>query len=262
MIKGFPVWEKLLSRFFLGIKRGKDTLNLYIKERLRLFCFSCTAVISMVDYYDGLERYMIRFVHGILRNAEEGLVTVEASGIGYGIRVPQSVLPELPSIGEDICLYTYFSVRQDAMELFGFLAPEDREMFVQLLTVSGVGPKGALGILSVLNPDQLRLAIVSGDSKSIQAAPGIGKRTAERVILDLKDKMDAQAIFSGVLEKGESSSSSAAGELHSAAQEAVEALTALGYSTTEARNAVRKVEITDHMTADDVLKQSLRHLAF
>ncbi len=205
---------------------------------------------------------MIRFVRGILREVNEGLVVVEAAGLGYGIRVPLSVLPELPSIGQELQMYTYLSVREDAMELFGFLAAEDREMFVQLLSVSGVGPKGALGILSVLRPDALRFAIVSGDSKAIQAAPGIGKRTAERVILDLKDKVDAAAI-SGTDAGGRGAEGTADfGKMRSAAQEAAEALVALGYSAGEAERAVSKVELTDDMTADDVLKQSLRHLAF
>ncbi len=205
---------------------------------------------------------MIRFVRGILREINEGLVVVEAAGLGYGIRVPQSVLPELPSLGEEVQIYTYLSVREDAMELFGFLAAEDREMFVQLLSVSGVGPKGALGILSVLRPDELRLAIVSGNSKAIQAAPGIGKRTAERVILDLKDKMDAEEVFTAAVSSGAAPNSAGLGKMHTAAREAAEALVALGYSAAEAERAVGKVEITESMTADDVLKQSLRHLAF
>lgn len=205
---------------------------------------------------------MIRFVRGILREVNEGLVVVEAAGLGYGIRVPLSVLPELPSIGQELQIYTYLSVREDAMELFGFLTDEDREMFVQLLSVSGVGPKGALGILSVLRPDALRFAIVSGDSKAIQAAPGIGKRTAERVILDLKDKVDVTEMpGAGVGGKGAEGTASF-GKMRSAAQEAAEALVALGYSAGEAERAVGKVELTDDMTADDVLKQSLRHLAF
>ncbi len=205
---------------------------------------------------------MIRFVRGILREVNEGLVVLEAAGLGYGIRVPLSVLPELPSIGQELQMYTYLSVREDAMELFGFLTAEDREMFVQLLSVSGVGPKGALGILSVLRPDALRFAIVSGDSKAIQAAPGIGKRTAERVILDLKDKVDAAAL-PDVDGSGRGAEGAAGfGKMRSAAQEAAEALVALGYSAGEAERAVSKVELTDDMTADDVLKLSLRHLAF
>ncbi len=205
---------------------------------------------------------MIRFVRGVLREVNEGLIVLEAAGLGYGIRVPLSVLPELPSIGQELQIFTYLSVREDAMELFGFLTAEDREMFVQLLSVSGVGPKGALGILSVLRPDALRFAIVSGDSKAIQAAPGIGKRTAERVILDLKDKIDAADVLGAGVGGREAEGSVGFGKMHSAAQEAAEALVALGYSAGEAERAVSKVELTDDMTADDVLKQSLRHLAF
>ncbi len=205
---------------------------------------------------------MIRFVHGVLREVNEGLVVLEAAGLGYGIRVPLSVLPELPSIGQELQMYTYLSVREDAMELFGFLTAEDREMFVQLLSVSGVGPKGALGILSVLRPDALRFAIVSGDSKAIQKAPGIGKRTAERVILDLKDKVDATGVMDAGAGGKEADGNVSFGKMRSAAQEAAEALVALGYSAGEAERAVSKVELTDDMTADDVLKQSLRHLAF
>lgn len=206
---------------------------------------------------------MIRFVHGILRSVEEGLITVEAAGLGYGIRVSQSVLAALPPVGEELFIYTYLSVREDAMELFGFLKPGDREMFVQLLSVSGVGPKGALGILSVLSPDTLRMAIISGDSKSIQAAPGIGKKTAERVILDLRDKIDAEKLFATAPDTGNVPPAFFGGDLQAEpAKEAMEALLALGYSHSEARAAVSKVELTDSMTADDVLKQSLRHLAF
>lgn len=204
---------------------------------------------------------MIRFIKGALRVVEEGLIIVEASGIGYGIRVPESVLSELPAIGEELCIHTYFSVREDSMELFGFLHPEDRGVFVQLLSVSGVGPKGALAILSVLRPDRLRAAIISGDSKAIQAAPGIGKRTAERVILDLRDKVDASELYSAMSDSGTQISPLGYGR-DTAEGEAIEALVALGYSMSEAQRAVGRIELKPGMTSDDVLKQSLRHLAF
>ncbi len=204
---------------------------------------------------------MIRFIHGILREAEDGLVVVEASGVGYGIRVPQSVLEELPAIGEEVQIYTYFSIRQDAMELFGFLAPEDRKMFVQLLSVNGVGPKGALAVLSALKPDMLRMAIVTGDAKSIARAPGVGLKTAQRVILDLKDKLNPEEVLHNTFMQETGQNAGTAG-LHSEAREAAEALVALGYTNIEATRAVRKVEIREGMTSDEVLKQSLRHLSF
>lgn len=204
---------------------------------------------------------MIQFVHGALCEIEEGYIVVEAGGIGYGIRVPATVLPQLPSVGEEIKVYTYFSVREDGQSLYGFLYREDREMFRQLITVSGIGPKGALGILSVLRPDDLRLAVITGDVKSISRAPGIGPKTAQRVILELKDKIDA----AGMLGQGLGVS---AGDLGGAGDslaehggpmlEAIDALTALGYSRVEAGRAVRKLKLTEDMSAGEILKLALR----
>ncbi|MBE6003172.1 MAG: Holliday junction branch migration protein RuvA [Lachnospiraceae bacterium] len=208
---------------------------------------------------------MISFIHGELAEIQEGMVVVEASGVGYGIRVPTTVIGALPSIGEEVKIYTYFSVTQNGVELCGFLSPEDREMFTMLLTVSGVGPKGALGILSAMTPDDLRMAIVTGDSKAISRAPGVGSKTAQRIVIDLKDKLDATEVFSTALDHGSSGGSSAfagAAMAHSAQREAVEALAALGYSETEASRAVKKVEISGDMTVDQILKLALKNLSF
>ena len=143
---------------------------------------------------------MIQYIHGILTEVSDGLIVVEASGVGYGINVPSTVIAELPAAGTEIRIYTYYSVKEDSQSLFGFLYKEDREMFTQLIGVGGIGPKGALAILSVLRPDDLRMAIVTGDSKAICQAQGIGKKTAERVILDLKDKVgDLKSVYSGNL---------------------------------------------------------------
>ena len=141
---------------------------------------------------------------------------------------------------------------------------QDREMFQQLLGVNGVGPKGALGILSALRPDDLRMAIISGDAKAISRAPGIGVKTAQRVILDLKDKVSPEDLFSGLEEEGPdpAGASLSADVRGDAAKEAIQALVALGYSNLEAARAVRKTEVTEDMTAEDVLKASLRHLSF
>ena len=128
---------------------------------------------------------MISYVKGILAGVEEDTIVVEAGGLGFGIHVPLSLLEQLPAVGTELTVYTYFQVREDAMTLYGFLARQDREMFGQLIGVNGIGPKAALGILSVLRPDQLRMAIVSGDAKAIAKAPGVGNKTAQRVILDL-----------------------------------------------------------------------------
>ena len=206
---------------------------------------------------------MISFVRGPLAAVEEDSVVVEAGGVGLEIRVPLSVLEQLPSLGEEVKMYTYFQVREDSMSLYGFLSRQDREMFQQLLGVNGVGPKGALGILSALRPDDLRLAILSGDAKAISRAPGIGVKTAQRVILDLKDKVSADDILSSVAEDGESSGDiSWQGSGGDAVKEAIQALVALGYTNAEAARAVRRTEVTDTMTAEEILKASLRYLSF
>lgn len=206
---------------------------------------------------------MIRFVRGILRDVEEDCITVEAGGIGYGIHVPASLLGELPPIGEEVRVYTYMAVKEDAMTLYGFLYKEDRRMFVELLAVNGIGPKGALGILSVLKPDALRLAIVSGDAKAIAKAPGVGAKTAQRLILELRDKIDAESVFGAMLDGGSADTQAEAAETaYGAQREAIDALCALGYSRMEATGAVRKVELTADMSADEILKKSLRHLSF
>ena len=204
---------------------------------------------------------MISFVHGILCDLEEGSIVVEAGGVGYGIYVPATVLQQLPSIGEEVKIYTYFSVREDGQSLYGFLNKEDREMFRQLLSVNGIGPKGALGILSVLRPDDLRMAIITGDAKSISRAPGIGAKTAQRVILDLKDKIDAGAVLRHAGEEGPLPESGGPFPADGGpAEEAVEALASLGYSRLEAGRAVRRLAITEDMTAEQILRLALRNL--
>lgn len=140
---------------------------------------------------------MISYIKGTLEAVEEDMIIVETGGIGYGIRVPLSLLEELPSLGSPVTIHTYFQVREDSMTLYGFLNRQDREMFKQLISVNGIGPRGALGILSVMRPDDLRTAIVSGDAKAISRAPGIGPKTAQRLILDLKDKVDLEEVISG-----------------------------------------------------------------
>ena len=158
-------------------------------------------------------------------------------------------------------IYTYFSVREDGMSLFGFLSRQDLEMFRQLIGVNGVGPKSALGILSALKPDVLRLAVISGDAKAISKAPGVGAKTAQRIILDLKDKIKAEDVLFAGADLEESPKTDLSG-MAEAGKEAVEALTALGYSASEAQTAVKKVAITEGMTSEDVPKGALKHLAF
>lgn len=206
------------------------------------------------------EENVISYVKGPLAEKFEDSVVVEAGGIGYRIFVPSSVLENLPKTGENVKIYTYFSVREDAMNLYGFLSRQDMEMFRQLISVNGVGPKSALGILSALSPDVLRMAVIAGDVKAISKAPGVGSKTAQRIILDLKDKVKAEEIIDGMNEPVSGhAESSGIGEV---GKEAIEALTALGYSASEASSVVKKVTITESMTAEDVLKAALKYLAF
>ncbi len=190
---------------------------------------------------------------------EEDMIVVEAGSVGYNIRVPLSVIDGLPGIGEEVRIYTYLQVREDAMSLYGFLTRQDLKMFRQLLGVNGIGPRGALGLLSALRPDDLRLAIISGDVKAISRAPGIGSKTAQRLILDLKDRISVDEMIPRQEAALEAKSR---GGLGKAGNEAVSALVALGYSAMEASRAVRQVEITESMTTEDVLKASLKYMAF
>lgn len=204
---------------------------------------------------------MISYIRGTLAEKNEDSAVVEAHGVGYQIFVPVPVLSELPPLGESVKIYTYFSVREDGMSLFGFLSRQDLAMFKQLIGVNSIGPKSALGILSALRPDVLRMAVASGDAKTISRAPGVGPKTAQRIILDLKDKIRPEDVLAGGLEESLAVPEEISG-VGQAGKEAVEALTALGYSAAEAAGAVKKVKITEEMTAEDVLKGALRHLAF
>lgn len=185
-------------------------------------------------------------------------IVVEAAGVGYLIYIPTQYFDMLPDEGEDVKIYTYLCVREDAMILYGFLSKDDLEIFKLLITVSGIGPKGGLAILSTLSADDLRFAILSGDSKAISKAPGIGAKTAQRVILDLKDKLSLEDAFE---KKLENQTSGAAVSINSTVKnDAVMALNALGYSSTESLKAVSKVDITEDMDVEDVLKLALKNM--
>lgn len=201
---------------------------------------------------------MISYIRGELVAVEKEKVIIDVGGIGYGIFMPESAMGLLPQMGNEVKLYTYLNVREDAMQLFGFLTRDDLEIFKLLIGVSGIGPKGGLSILSKLTADDLRFAIMSGDSKAISAAPGIGKKTAEKVIIELKDKLDIEQILnpSDSETKSAIKMDSSANEVQS---EAVQALVALGYGSTESLKAVNKVN-SENMTVEEVLKQALKNL--
>ncbi len=207
---------------------------------------------------------MFSYIKGTLEEYWEDTVVIESGGIGWNIHVPLSVLDRLPHVGEQMKVYTSFQVKEDSMTLYGFLSRQDLKMFNQLLGVNGIGPKAALGILSFLTPDDLRMAIIAEDAKAIAKAPGIGPKTAKRVILDLKDKISMDDVLPLQFAGGpaEANVAAAASGVDGAGKEAIEALVALGYSPTEATKAVRQVEIKEGMNAEAVLKASLKFLAF
>lgn len=208
---------------------------------------------------------MIAYIRGRLEyvDLEEGMAVLETGGIGYQILLSGRDLELLPSAGEEVRLYTYLQVRDDAFVLYGFFTREDRKLYGQLLGVSGIGPKGALGILSGLSADDLRFAVLADDAKTIAKAPGIGLKTAKKLILELRDKLSLEEAFEARLagEKAREGAEPSAG-LTAARNEAVEALTALGYSSSEALKAVRQVEAADGMDVEEILKAALKYMSF
>ncbi len=199
---------------------------------------------------------MFAYLIGKVADLSEDNLILEVGQVGFNIRIPSSLPGKLPGIGGEVKIHTYTCVREDAFCLYGFLTRDDLEMFRTLITVNGIGPKGGLAILSVMSADDVRMAVLTQDAKAISKAPGIGAKTAQRVILDLKDKVSLEDTFVS----RESVSYAAVSAGSSSRNEAVEALTALGYSPTEALKAVKQVEHADEMDVEDLLKAALKNL--
>lgn len=203
---------------------------------------------------------MYAYIKGILTEITEDAIIIENQGIGYEIAVPGQVLDYLPSVGEEVKIYTYHYVREDAILLYGFLTKEDVKIFKMLIGVSGIGPKGALAILSVLSTDDLRFAILGDDAKAIAKAPGVGAKTAQRVIIELKDKLSLEDAFEQKLanQAQKAEPNPAVGVKN----EAILALTSLGYSQSEALKVLQGIEISPDDQVEDVLKMALKQMAF
>ena len=202
---------------------------------------------------------MIGYIKGILEEADEQCIIVDNHGIGYRIFVPGSVFAGALPIGEEVKIYTYLSVKEDAMQLYGFLTRDDLRMFKMLLGVNGIGPKAGLGILSALTADELRFAVLADDAASISKAPGIGKKTAQKLILELKDKLNLEDAFEQKL-ANQAAASPAVSGTEDGVHEAVQALKALGYPGTDALRAVKKVEGAEMMTVEEILKAALKKM--
>lgn len=201
---------------------------------------------------------MFAFVKGRIDFVSEDNVVIDTGGIGYNVKISSGTLAALPGIGEEVKLYTYTCVREDLFSLFGFLSRDDLEIFKKLITVNGIGPKGGLAILSVMSADNLRFAILSGDAASIAKAPGIGKKTAERVILDLKDKISIEDTL--VHKEMQVVSDIPGAPMQQAKNEAVEALVALGYSASDALHAVKNVQAEENTDVETILKLALKNM--
>ena len=203
---------------------------------------------------------MYAYIKGTLEEFAEDAVIVEAGGIGYNIKVSTTTADLLPGIGSEVKIYTYTLVREDAFSLYGFLTRDDLDIFKKLITVSGIGPKGGLAILSVMSADALRFAVMAGDSKAIAKAPGIGAKTAERVILDLRDKISVEDTLRSVGTAKDAAGAAAGTADNMMKREAIEALVALGYSASDATAAVKKVEIGEDATSESILKMALKYM--
>lgn len=203
---------------------------------------------------------MYSYIRGILTDQDEETIVVEAAGVGYNIYTTGQTFQALPPIGGEVKIYTYLQVREDAMTLFGFLTKDDLKVFKLLLGVNGIGPKGAIGILSVMTTDDLRFAVLADDAKAIAKAPGVGNKTAQRLILELKDKLSLEEAFEQKL--AHTAQSEEAHTTSGMQNEAVQALVALGYSSSEALKAVSAVELTEQMDTEALLKAALKKMAF
>lgn len=199
---------------------------------------------------------MIAFVKGRIDDITEDNVVIDIGGVGCNVKISSETAAFLSGMNEEVKLYTYTWVREDTFNLYGFLTRDDLEIFKKLITVNGIGPKGGLAILSVMSADSLRFAIIAGDAAAIAKAPGIGKKTAERVILDLRDKISIEDTF--VSRKMNMQAEETTDK--KAKNEAVEALTALGYSASDALHAVNQVSFEEDMSVETILKLALKNI--
>lgn len=198
---------------------------------------------------------MIYNLRGTLTVADVNYIVVECSGVGFKCFTTLNTVKDLGRVGDEVNVFTHLAVREDAMDLYGFATVAELDAFKLLITVSGVGPKAAAAVLSELTPDKLALCIASGDAKSITRAQGVGKKTAERIVLELKDKMGA--IASENVSQSVINASSAVADNETA--EAVAALVALGYSQSDASMVVGAMDKS--LSVDEMIRQGLKQLA-
>ena len=198
---------------------------------------------------------MFYYVNGTVAHLAPYLAVIDCGGVGYACRTTNNTLARLKK-GETARLYTYLNVREDAMELYGFFTEDEHNCFQLLIGVSGVGPKAALSILSFSTPETLAMSIITGDEKALTVAPGIGKKIAQRVILELKDKLAKGQIAPG----GESYGGTGVTVIpENKSSEAAAALAVLGYSTAEIGVALKGIDL-DALSLEEIIKQALKKM--
>lgn len=202
---------------------------------------------------------MLAYIKGILEIKTKGYIVVEAGGLGYKIFMPESTIANTGNIGDKVQIYTFMRVREDDVSLYGFLTNEELRMFELLLSVSGIGAKGALGILSNITPSQFALAVISNDVAILKKVPGIGPKTAQRAILELKDKLKKEQEIS-IAEGEETSNIEQVIKEDEKVSEAISALQVLGYSKREIVEALQTIELTS-LSVEDIIKKGLANLA-
>lgn len=207
---------------------------------------------------------MLYYIKGELVLLETGCAVIDAGGVAYKMAISQNSYDALPKITfskEPVfaTLYTHLSVREDGIELFGFASTEELSAFKLLISVSGVGPKVALSILSLLSPEKFALAVCTEDKKTISKASGVGPKTAARIILELKDKLSSTALPDSGANLGNQSSTTDSESSRSNYSEAIDALMVLGYSRPEAMTALSSIDVTS-MSLEDIIRHALKKL--
>ena len=205
---------------------------------------------------------MISYLKGnYIDRTEEGSIIINVNGIGFEVFVTAEVLGKAAfGNSEELELYTYMQVKEDGMSLFGFPTLDELQIFKKIISVSGIGPKGGLSILSTLNREQFIMAVIDENSDLIAKAPGIGKKTAAKLVLELKDKFKLSDALTGSLSLEEVTGTTPSKAQEGIVSDAIAALVALGYSSSESTKAVRSVQITEDMTVDKLLSLSLRNM--
>lgn len=190
---------------------------------------------------------MISSLRGVLQRVGPAEIVLEASGVGYQISVPTSILEQLPEVGQTVFLYTRMVVREDSLALYGFENQEQRHLFDMLLQVSGVGPRLAMGVLSHLAPEILRASVANGQPEVLTRVPGIGRKTAEKIVFHMKDKLEKAPPVGPVISGVDT--------------EVLQALTSLGYNLVEAQAAVQAIPDETPADVEERIRQALRHFA-